>query len=337
MSKMKTKKSGPWRPERPSDNSRREFLAYSGATLAVTGLVLTGCSDDDDGILDNVDKPIKPSNLTADNAISGQVVLSWQDNMVGEDGFSIERSLTTDNADFAEIATVGENIITYTDTNVDLGTVYFYRVRSFEGTDFSKYSNVVSSEGAVRIDLGSGDVGVLNYAFALEQLEAAFYTAVVSDADFETTFSAGEQQVLMDLEQHEIIHREFFRTAIDQAAGDGIIPDLNVDFSGIDFSNRENVLEVAQTFEDLGVAAYNGAGKLLETPIYLTLAGKIVSVEARHAAAIRDILSPDAPFSLDPVVIDENGLDRAMPPSEVLAAAQPFILETLDGSNLPTA
>jgi hypothetical protein len=38
------------------------------------------------------------------------------------------------------------------------------------------------------VDLGSGDTGVLNYAYALEQLEAAFYVAVVSDASFATTF-----------------------------------------------------------------------------------------------------------------------------------------------------
>ena len=29
---------------------------------------------------------------------------------------------------------------------------------------------------AKAVDLGEGDVGILNYAYALEQLEAAFYT-----------------------------------------------------------------------------------------------------------------------------------------------------------------
>ena len=29
------------------------------------------------------------------------------------------------------------------------------------------------------VDLGSGDTGILNYAYALEQLEAAFYTQVI--------------------------------------------------------------------------------------------------------------------------------------------------------------
>src|SRR5918993_5298205 len=35
-----------------------------------------------------------------------------------------------------------------------------------------------SSAGGV--DLGTGDIGILNYAYALEQLEAAFYTQVVA-------------------------------------------------------------------------------------------------------------------------------------------------------------
>ena len=51
----------------------------------------------------------------------------------------------------------------------------------------------------------------------------------------------------------------------------------------MDFNSRDSVLKTARTFEDLGVAAYNGAGQLLERGEYLLLAGKIVSVEARHA------------------------------------------------------
>ena len=42
-----------------------------------------------------------------------------------------------------------------------------------------------------------------------------------------------------------------------------------------------------KAFEDLGVSAYNGAGKLIENADYLLLVGKIVSVEARHASMVR--------------------------------------------------
>ncbi len=181
--------------------------------------------------------------------------------------------------------------------------------------------------------LGSGDTGILNYAYALEQLEAAFYTTVCAEASFSSTFSDEEQMILKDLEKHEITHREFFKTAL----GDNAIPGLTPDFSTIDFSNRDTVLATAKVFEDLGVAAYNGAGKLLVDVNLLLVAGKIVSVEARHAAAIRDLINPWSMDFAGDDVIDENGLDQAFKPADVLAAAQPFVKETIDGSELPTS
>jgi len=186
-------------------------------------------------------------------------------------------------------------------------------------------------------NLGSGDFGILNYAYALEQLEAAFYTQVVANGNFTTSFSAMEQEYLKDVRDHEIAHREFFKAALANNA----IGSLEVDFSSIDFSNRSSVLNTAKTFEDLGVAAYNGAGKLITNPDYLTLAGKIVSVEARHAALIRDLIS-NGSFadlsSLQPLGgSNENGLDGALNPPDVLAAASPFIKTKINASNLPTA
>jgi hypothetical protein len=108
---------------------------------------------------------------------------------------------------------------------------------------------------------------------------------------------------------------------------------LEVDFSGINFSSRDSVLATAKAFEDLGVSAYNGAGQLLTNPTYLLLAGKIVSVEARHAAAIRDIISYNS-FA-DSSVVDANGLDKSRTPSEVLAIAAPYIKTKINASNLP--
>ncbi len=183
------------------------------------------------------------------------------------------------------------------------------------------------------IDLGSGDVGILNYAYALEQLEAAFYTMVVAHEGFNAMYNEEEQSVLMDLKNHEIVHREFLKAAL----GDNAIPGLTPDFSSIDFSSRASVLGTAKVFEDLGVSAYNGAGKLIQNMDYLLVAGKIVSVEARHASAIRDLINPLSRDFAGDDVIDAQGLDRAWLPMNVLPLAQPFIKETLNGSNLPTA
>jgi hypothetical protein len=182
------------------------------------------------------------------------------------------------------------------------------------------------------LDLGSGDVGVLNYAYALEQLEAAFYTKVVSS--FYTDASDLEKGYLTDIRDHEVAHRDFFKAAI-TAAGATPLQDLEVNFDSINFTNRDSVLGTAKAFEDLGVSAYNGAGQLLTTGAYLTIAGKIVSVEARHAALIRDLIM-NGSFA-DSTVVDAMALDVVRTPAEVLAIAGTYVKTKLSIKNLPTS
>ena len=182
---------------------------------------------------------------------------------------------------------------------------------------------------ANRVDVGTGDTGVLNYAYALEQLEAAFYTAVLAGSYFASA-SAAEKAIFSDLRDHEVIHRDFFKAAI--ATGrisDALVPD----FSGIDFTLRLSaagapklgVLNAARAFEDLGVAAYNGAGRFIRDADYLTLAGKIVSVEARHAAIIRELITPNTFVGADVVDITTTGLERSKRPPVVLETANTFL------------
>ena len=95
------------------------------------------------------------------------------------------------------------------------------------------------------VDLGKDDIGILNYAYALEQLEAAFYTQVILTPY--SGISDGEKALLSDIRDHEIAHREFFKNAL---AGNAI-PGLEVDFKAVDFTKRDSVLATAKTFEDL--------------------------------------------------------------------------------------
>ena len=171
-------------------------------------------------------------------------------------------------------------------------------------------------------DLGGGDAGILTYAYALEQLEADFYTKVVNGNTFGSIFSADEKAVLTDLYNHEVIHREFFKAALTKALGanasTALLPNLAFKYDSVSFGNRTQVLATAQALEDTGVAAYNGAGQYIVSPDYLLLAGKIVSVEARHASAIRSLINPGtAQFAGDDTV-DGNGLDAASKPSVVI-------------------
>jgi hypothetical protein len=170
------------------------------------------------------------------------------------------------------------------------------------------------------------DFGVLNYAYALEQLEAAFYIQVASAPP--TDFSTAERTYFQDIQFHEIAHREFFKKAL----GSNAIGSLEVNFAAIDFKTRAGVLAAAKTFEDLGVAAYNGAGIRLVSNDFLLIAGKIVSVEARHAAYVRDLISNGSFANSE--VVNANGLDQAFTPAQVLAAAGGFIKTKINVINL---
>lgn len=179
------------------------------------------------------------------------------------------------------------------------------------------------------VDLGSGDIGILNYAYALEQLEAAFYIQVVATPY--TGISALEMEYMTAIRDHEVTHREYFKAAL----GNSAIPGLQVDFSSIDFKSRDKVLAAAKAFEDLGVEAYNGAGYLIKNADYLTMAGKIVSVEARHAALIRDLISNGTFVGTD--IFDANAINNSKTPMQVLSIAKTYIVTEINASNLPTS
>ena len=178
------------------------------------------------------------------------------------------------------------------------------------------------------VDLGSGDIGVLNYAYALEQLEAAFYSQVIQTPYAGMTDA--EKTILTDIRDHEIVHRDFFKAALADKAIKGLTPN----FDGIDFTNKAAVLGAAKLFEDTGVAAYNGAGKLIKDPNYLLLAGKIVSVEARHASVIRDLINPKSADFAGDDIIDMNGMDKAIAPADILTAVKSYVKDTISGANV---
>lgn len=175
------------------------------------------------------------------------------------------------------------------------------------------------------IDVGSGDFGILNYAYALEQLEAAFYIQVVVSPY--SGMSDKEKVYLTAIRDHEVAHREFFKAALKENA----IKPLTPDFSSINFGARASVLGAAKAFEDLGVTAYDGAGCLIINPLYLTLAGKIVSVEARHAALIRELLEPGSFAGSDQV--DAMGLNKSNAIKDVLPIANTFLKTKVSASN----
>jgi hypothetical protein len=133
----------------------------------------------------------------------------------------------------------------------------------------------------------------LNFALTLEYLEANFYIKAVASGIIPSGDALNSLTVIRD---HENEHVNFLKTAITAAGGTPVSFTANsFDFTAKNtfpnvFSDYGTLLAVAQTFEDTGVRAYKGqAPNLISNNDYLTAALQIHSVEARHAAHLREM------------------------------------------------
>jgi hypothetical protein len=156
--------------------------------------------------------------------------------------------------------------------------------------------------------MGGGDVAIVNFALTLEYLEAKFYEEAKGRVR-----GSGELRSLIDLlAKDEKQHVEALAATVKQLGGKPVA-EPKFDFA---YSGTSGFLKLAQTFEDTGVSAYNGAGPLIKSKEVLAAAGGIVQVEARHAAAIR-LQNKEEPAPM--------AFDEPLGEKQVLKAVEPFI------------
>ncbi len=152
---------------------------------------------------------------------------------------------------------------------------------------------LVGGIGAQALGSGSrlGDVAILNFALEMEELQAALYTQALQHAGL-----TGElAQYARVVGGHERAHVAFLR----QTLGSRAKPAPAFDF-GDAVTNSDRFAATARALEDLGVAALDGQAGNLTKPSLAAVA-TIVSVEARHAAWIRDLLGElPAPAAANP-------------------------------------
>jgi Ferritin-like domain len=158
---------------------------------------------------------------------------------------------------------------------------------------------------------GGGDVDILNFALTLEYLEAAFYTQALQRVG---GLSGDAKSLATEIRDNEVEHVAALTKTI-KSLGGTPVKAPGVDF-GNAFADQKSFLMLAQTFEDTGVSAYNGAAPAIESAEVLGAAGSIVQVEARHAAAIR---------FLGGKPITDGGFDKALDMQAVLDAVKPFV------------
>ncbi len=157
------------------------------------------------------------------------------------------------------------------------------------------------------------DMAILNFALTLEYLEAEFYTEAEKMAPL-----SGELKMFAHIVgEHERAHVKALKAALGNAA----VKKPKFNFRGTT-EDRDLFAATAQVLEDTGVAAYKGQAPLIDADAVLNAALAIHSVEARHAAWIRDFngVSP-APNAFDPAMTKRQVL-KAVASTRFIVAAR---------------
>jgi Ferritin-like domain len=131
-----------------------------------------------------------------------------------------------------------------------------------------------------RAKQASADVAILNFALALEYLQASFYT----DAERVGALHGGLREQAKVVGSHERAHV----LALQQTLGRRAIKQPSFNFRGTT-DDPHSFRATAVAFEDLAVSAYKEQLPKLTSNAYLAAAVSIHSVEARHAAWIRQL------------------------------------------------
>ncbi|KAF4975910.1 hypothetical protein FZEAL_7383 [Fusarium zealandicum] len=168
-----------------------------------------------------------------------------------------------------------------------------------------------------------GDDAILNYALALEYLERKFYEEGIqryteqqfADAGFDATFYANLLQIYDD----EKTHVDFLSSAL----GDKAIGEPTFVFP---HSDVHSFLGLSSVLEGVGVSAYLGAALAIAEKEYLTAAGSILNVEARHASYIRSSLGQN-PFPA--------AFDTPLDFNQGFSLAAQFVTGLAEGTVLP--
>jgi hypothetical protein len=158
--------------------------------------------------------------------------------------------------------------------------------------------------------LPAGDVDILNFALTLEYLEADFYRKGAAGQKL----TGNWQKIAVLLAGHETTHVQTLQGVLGSAA----IAQPQFDFDGIP-NDIGAFIKTAFTLENTGVHAYLGQAGNIQTPAILQAAATIVTVEARHAAAIAMLAQQDDPTGKGGITPD-GAFDVPLTKQQILTA-----------------
>jgi len=159
---------------------------------------------------------------------------------------------------------------------------------------------------------GGGDADIFNFALTLEYLEREFYQRAL-DAG---VLSGAALGVVTALRDHEAAHVGAITAAL-QGAGATPVDKPQFTFPPDAFSTQASILQLAATFEPVGVGAYLGAGPMIQSPDLLEAAGTIAGVEGDHVVAVNNLVGVSPPAN--------TAFAQALTKDQVLEAVAPFL------------
>jgi rubrerythrin len=189
--------------------------------------------------------------------------------------------------------------------------------------DDNKNSAARAADVTKTTDDGRSDLKIVNYALTLEYLEATFYQEVL-DSGVIKDRKVGD--LAKSIHQHEQQHVDAL-TATAKSLGGTPAAKPKTKFQEVIDKGATNILRTAATVENLGAAAYLGQAGNIRSREILAAALSIHSVEARHAAALNELVGRgfgDGKSTLEGSLPD-GPFGKPMDMAAVLKAVKPFI------------
>jgi rubrerythrin len=143
----------------------------------------------------------------------------------------------------------------------------------------------MASTGAAAQTAG-GDVEIVNYALTLEYIEADFYRQVIASGAIRDRKIA---ELAKSIGEHEQAHVEALRGTV-RSLGGRPAAKPRTNFDSVLEGGATRILRTAATVENVGAAAYLGQAGRIKSKEILAAALSIHSVEARHAAALNELV-----------------------------------------------
>lgn len=166
----------------------------------------------------------------------------------------------------------------------------------------------------------NNDIDVLNYALTLEHFEAALYKVLIGA----NLLTGVEQQYLTTFGMQEQQHVDTLTGVISKLGGTPVPVPASYNFAAAGpITNRDQLVAVVATVEDVGASAYLGAAGFLQNKDLLTAALTIHAVEGEHASIFRDLAG---------MVVSPDAVAKGRTPDEVLAIVTPFLQTPASGS-----